>query len=534
MGMTHDLTALQVQVRDSEITPITITRAGIYKLVKLLVAATGDTLDTVVYNLSCFNKIYDLCGNCHYNYDKIISDIRKVLFPNGNINGHLRNFDFDIKNSKCCMDRKWHFKTDCFELRGNYYPRRWRKYLRRCEDCGEIYFDQLEIEADRRDGIISQIYYKDIGYDGRCVDCLDSRYVQCADCSRIIDKYNSDYAVIDGDYICDDCLHSGDYCCCDYCGEWFRCDSDDAQFAGDNCYCSSDCCENDGWHWSSRREEWVGDDDDYEDNEVDEIIPDYHSHCVDINFVGEMDKRQKHWLGGGTETEVDGLDRYDYSYDYFSNLWDMFGGSDYCYFEQDGSVEFEIISQPMTEKEFFNYDWETPFNKLMADGWKSHDTTTCGRHFHYSKWYLGYTPNQRHNNAKKICRFFQIFAEDIKKIARRDFNHYTMDLRQFNRGEAIDETTDYWKLSNDRYWAVNLTNLDKSSERKGTIEIRICKGTLKASTTRASFDIFLHIVRNAKNISWKNINNLKLWLKGIKRQETIDYIKSRHAFSEMF
>ena len=82
-------------------------------------------------------------------------------------------------------------------------------------------------------------------------------------------------------------------------------------------------------------------------------------------------------------------------------------------------------------------------------------------------------------------------------------------------------------LKRDRYMAVNLTNLGKGS--KDTIEIRICKGTLNTETMLADADFFLHIVRNAKKISWKNIDNIKLWLKGL-RPATIEHMNSRNAF----
>ena len=104
-------------------------------------------------------------------------------------------------------------------------------------------------------------------------------------------------------------------------------------------------------------------------------------------------------------------------------------------------------------------------------------------------------------------------------------------MRQVN---ILEAKTDFSKLSSDRYWAVNLSNMRYKDPDDATIEIRICKGTLKASTTVASFDFFLHIVRNARRVPWKDIGNLKLWFKGIKDKNTIDYIKARHAFEGAF
>ena len=533
--MNNDLQPIQVRNNNTyEIREFPLTRAGLYNLVKFVMTTANEQVSFMrAYNhVRDLYAIDDLLRNFGSQSDRLIRDIDLKVDMQYASNIFV-NYNYKFLNIVQAADNHWHFKDEVFCLNGKYYPLKWRKYLRRCEDCEDIYFDQLLIQEDDNDRILDNIRYADIGYGDYCHDCCtehDSELVICQDCGRIINTCDDDYAVVDDDYVCRHCLDNGDYCCCDRCGEWFRSDSDYAQFPDDyHCYCSERCCERDGWHWSERREEWVGEDD--YDDDIDSIIPDYHSREVDFNFNGEMKKNQKHWLGGGTETEVDGLSRYDFDYDYFSNLLSLFGGTDYAYFEQDGSVEFEIISQPMTEKFFKSYDWKKPFDKLMNDGWKSHDTDSCGRHYHYSDWYLGYTRKQKEDSAKKVCRFFQLYADDIAKIARRGFGHYCMDLNNFP--ETITSKTEFRKLRGDRYWAVNLCNMNKG-ENSSTIEIRICRGTLKAETTVASFDFFLHIVRNAKNIPWKDIGNLKLWFKGIKDKLTIDYIKSRNAFVSEF
>ena len=536
MGMTNDLQPIQVRNDNTyEVREFPLTRAGLYNLVKFVMttANVATTFNKTIYHTLSWLCLDDLLDRSYRQYTRITDDVHRIMNYRYEPTDYSCRFNYSVLNIVQAADHQRYFKSDVFDLNGKYYPRAWKKYLRRCEDCGEVYFDQLLIEEADQTRIIRYIRYSDIGYGEYCHDCCtehDSDLVICADCGRIINTCSDDYAVVDDDYVCRSCLDSGDYACCDRCGEWFRTDSNEAQYPDDyHSYCCSNCCERDGWRWSDNRDCWLSEDD--YDDDVDCIIPDYHSREVDFNFNGEMRKNQKHWLGGGTETEVDGQNRYDYDYDYFSDLLDKFGGTDYAYFEQDGSVEFEIISQPMTEKFFKSYDWKTPFDKLMADGWKSHDTTTCGRHYHYSDWYLGYTRKQKEDSAKKICRFFQLYADDIAKIARRSFGHYCMDLNNFP--ETITSKTEFRRLRGDRYWAVNLCNMNKG-ENSSTIEIRICRGTLVASTTVASFDFFLHIVRNAKSVPWKDISNLSRWFKGIKDKNTIDYIKSRHAFEGAF
>ena len=196
--------------------------------------------------------------------------------------------------------------------------------------------------------------------------------------------------------------------------------------------------------------------------------------------------------------------------------------------EHDGSLDggFEIITCPMTEKFMKTFDWEPAFKHLTDAGFRSHDTSCCGQHNHYSEGYLGYNQKERENNAKKVCRFFQLYWDEIVKISRRTNFGYC-----HNWDFEITKKTPFSKLKDDRYFAVNVQNMGRSIH---TIEVRIIRGTLNVSTSQASTDFFLHIVRNAKRIAWKNIGDLKLWFKGIKDHNTIDYIKSRNAFVGAF
>ena len=517
--MTQDLRPILVTNQQTgEVKSFVLTRAGIYELAKMLATTHETSVASAAKFIRSNTILQELVG-----IEKLERFVYSIFTYDELRNADYHMYDFRVVNVNHCVDGIYRFESDTFKMSGYCYPKSWKKYLNHCEDCGAIFFDQELIEDDQ---IIHLIRSSDLGINGHCNDCLPHDYIQCADCGRIIDRYDDDYAEVDGDIICDDCLRNGDYYRCDCCGEWFSSDSYDAQFPGDNCYCCADCAENDGWYWSERYDEWRSE----PDNEVDDIITDYHSH--DYCPIGDEYRRknQKHDLYIGRETEVDGQNRYDYDEDYYYGLERLLG--DTCFFETDGSLVegFEIITQPMTEKAFFKQDWDKAFSKMVSDGWRSHDTTTCGTHFHFSKWYLGYTENQQKDSAKKVCRFFQLYADDLEKIARRNFGHYCIDLNNFT-GE-ITSKTEFHRLAGDRYWAVNLTNM--FSRRKGTIEIRICKGTLKTNTMLASADFFLHIVRNAKNIAWKNIDNLSLWLKGIKNQNTIDYIKSRHAFVGAF
>ena len=539
MSMKHNLTPRQAKVllpnQETEVVNFTITRAGLYGLAKKAFEfAKVNSRNSSIENITVFDVLNTLksqmpLGYMSNDYNRIVRSIVDSIF---------RRFDeYFVYHRWVCLeisfpdiveaedDCNYHFIEDTIVPFYNHrYTRNIRHALHRCEECSNLFFEQNELDED----LVGRIPSRFLGIDGRCEDCYDSdAYIRCDDCGRYLDRWSNRYENVDGDFICRDCLENGDYAQCDYCGRWFR--TDDGVNTEDNWYCSESCAESDGWHWSDYYDEWRQGD---ENEEVDEIITDYHSH--EYYPVGTRKKGQKHDLLNGVEIEVDGLNRYDFSYDYFDTLNTQLK---HCFFETDGSLDrgFEIISHPLTEEVFNKADWKTPFNKLIDSGWKSHDTTTCGLHFHFSDWYLGYTKKQKRDSAKKVCRFFQIYADELTKIARRNFQHYTMDLRNF--GEDITKDTSFRKLAGDRYWAVNLTNMrysDCDGDGKSTIEIRICRGTLKAETMLASHDFFLHIVRNAKKVPWSKITDLKLWFKGIKDQNTIDYIKSRHAFEGAF
>lgn len=528
--MKQDLRTMLVRNnKTGEVIAITLTRAGIYKLAKMSAETNGCSLIDAFTGINSLSPLSDIAPR--YVYHDIYCDVKMRLFGD-DAYGRYVFFDCCLQNMAMAADCKWRFKEDLIYINGRYYPRAWRKYLQKEEVGDESYFDQDLIINDDKENILRFIDDEDIGMNGVSYMNMSNRYKRCDECHQIFDTYAVNMQEVGDCVVCESCLYdSGEYYRCDYCGEWFHRDSDDAQFAGDNCYCSCDCAENDGWRWSDRYDEWVTEDDYYEEeehNEVDEIVCEYHSHCYVPK--GERKATQKNDLYNGYELEIDGKDRYDFSYDYYVELNNMLGKN--CFFETDGSLDsgFEIISHPLTEKEFDMFDWKKTFDKLIEDGWRSHDTSTCGLHFHFSEGYLGYTENQIKDSAKKICRLFQLYADDFSKIARRDYNSYTMNMRNFE--EDISSKTSFRKLRETRYWAVNLTNLFRGT--KSTIEIRVCRGTLKTSTFLASHDLFLHIVRNAKRIAWKDIDNLSLWFKGIKNKNTIDYIKERNAFVGAF
>lgn len=443
-------------------------------------------------------------------------DMPDVLVPTEFLNTH----------NECVFGNR-RFDEEIVLIDNKYFPKRINDFKKRCE-CGELYYDQRAIESAMSEGYarryLSCLPRYLIGYDEYCHDCVEDNLDMCvcADCGKWIDC--DDATWVNDEPYCEHCLESN-FVQCEECGEWFDTDTNDEYVYTDDerYFCCERCAERYGYHYSEARDEWTRDYDD--EDEDSDVIGDYHDHKGYLKpIIAKVDKRKKQKLFSGRETEIDGRSRYDFNRSFYEDLIKDFDGN--VVLEKDGTVEIETITRPMDEKSFRNFDvWERGFKKLRDNGWKSHETSNCGTHYHYSIGYLGFNDKERRNNAKKVCRFFQLYGDDVVKIARRNFNSYAEKWHK-----EITKDTNFDDIADNRYFAVNLDNF----YRIGTIEIRICKGTLKTNTMLASWDFFLHIVRNAKRISWKNIDNLKLWLKGIKDKNTIEYIKSRHAFVGAF
>ena len=418
-------------------------------------------------------------------------------------------------------NRHYAFEDNTFNIECYYFDKKLSKFVRTCTECGAKYFDQNDVDCEGLD-----IPRGLIGIDGYCCECAEENgYVQCEDCGRLCEEDEAYWVENTSNYICENCYQSGEYSRCAECGRIFYTGDGDYVYSErvGEYFCDEDCAERYGLAYDEDRDDWV-----YEDECSSGILADYHS--TYFAFVGLKPKTAKQYLGFGIEIEVCGDDpcvHRDFWVDTIKSKY--LDDGTYGNVEHDGSVTAEIVTQPFTEKAFAKFDLEGMYDSLVNHGYTGHNNDCCGQHIHFSRGYLGYNNNQIMNSAKKVVAFFEDYWEDLVKISRRKESQLNW-CKCYNTEITQDYPFD--KLCYDRYRAVNLTNL--FTNKRGTIEIRLPRGTLKASTTRATVDFFLHIVRNAKNISWKNIHNLKLWFKGIKDKNTIDYIKSRDAFVSEF
>ncbi len=236
--------------------------------------------------------------------------------------------------------------------------------------------------------------------------------------------------------------------------------------------------------------------------------------------------------GIGIELEVDGGGENLKASKYIQELL-----NDEVYVKHDGSLGrgFEIITYPHTVNSFYKIDWKSALTDMIKHGYRSHDIKTCGLHMHVSRNML------TQDNLAKLIYFFETHKEDLTKFSRRDKEHlnkwacfYTDkdDCRDTNffTGEKVTKELCYKilkqydkKFNHDfRYKAINL-------QKKPTIEFRLMRGTLNYKTFLATIDFLLGLVRNSKLVSWNNIDDTKMWLRGM-NDITKNYMKKRKCF----
>lgn len=356
--------------------------------------------------------------------------------------------------------------------------------MKKCDNCG--------VEATDLNLVVGRGEY--------CRNCFNERTFKCAHCDVVFDRSDGFYALGYDISVCTDC---GDvhYVYCDCCERWVN--RDDYNLNGNLC-------------WGCYYEEA---DRDYESDNESEYIGDYHD--TDFDFFGEAKKSENLvWRGVGIELEID---RKNFDFATQESLCRQISKkTSRVVFETDGSLEngFEIISHPHTLKAFKEIDWKFILDSCKSHLYKSHDTRTCGLHIHFSRTFFGATENLQNLALSKIIYFYDKWWDSIFKLSRRTENQ----VHNWARKEEFSNKGDIKKLiknkeNNNRYNAINLKNKD-------TIEFRLGRGTLNFESFSAWIDFSIKICQNSKKISWKNIDNIELWLKNLE-PNTIQYMQSK-------
>lgn len=366
------------------------------------------------------------------------------------------------------------------------------------------------------------------------IDDEEATYI-CNDCGiRYIYDEDDEVYDPDGNQICHHCLDDH-YRYCDNCGCLMH--NDDANWDDyDNCYCN-DCIDSCG--------RWDGDDDDgYSSYESD-----YDNHreidcdIEDMPNILEYHKRPELIFHGtntyGIELEVDSKPTIAHitSWESAGNILNILG-RDHIYCNYDGSLNngYEIITHPHSIEELLKLDWEKGFRQIIDDGFRSHDSGSCGLHIHIDRKNFGATEEEQNENIAKLFVFFNRWWSDIVKFSRRRTSQLTWCNKNY-MDESIDldanpnnfsEKLNVIKAYVERKDGSHQVAINNSNEH--TVEIRVPRGSLNYKTFRATILFIEHLVKRTTQINNQELLYLDNWLVDLP-DEVKDYLASRNCFN---
>lgn len=338
-------------------------------------------------------------------------------------------------------------------------------YMSTCEDCGEITEDCVGV--NNGDIVV-------------CEDCANSNYYRCDDCGEYV---SSDYINTDGNGNCIcDCCFENDYDRCRDCEDIVH--NEDAYYTEDGeCYCQ-DCSDE---HRSSIHPYSY------------KPTPLFHS----TDYVGYTPKENTLYLG--VELEIDEGDNKE------EMVESIHEDMDWIYCKEDSSLDdgIELVTHPCTLDFHLNNGYGEKFKELISNGWRGHDTTTCGLHCHVNRKYLGETLSERELTIAKIMlvmdrlwdnglvKFTRRTDAQLERWAKRCYMEENgEDFHDFTEEKIIEKASSY--RDRGRYFALNLRN-------SNTIEFRLFRSTLNITTFNATLQFVSNLVNYCKDTSLAEI-----------------------------
>lgn len=440
----------------------------------------------------------------------------------------------------------------------------------RVDDCQDFYFSELleHLDAFQCDDC-NRICWNDSSHSVNecsrivCDDCFDDHYAYCDRCDY--GPVNTDDLYWDEDnerWLCQNCWDET-HSCCDCCDtEYNNEDLNQVFFEDGSCDRVCEHCLNNAEAYTNRVEcsrchtynigrticgncynPLPKSSKRHKRLTTCDCVLCYHPR-VDITCIDNYRKilDMQNFKGYGIELEINKDDsnqpkmtRVD-EVDVISKINNFLGG--HAYYSHDGSLSngFEIVTQPHTEKAMHNIKWEKLFEMLKKENFTD-NSKQAGYHIHISRSLFGDTEEEIQDNIAKLIYFFEKNKVDLVKLSRRENTRwcpfYTDQANFYYSGSYLPQKTpeiseQFSKDISERKiccirGAVNL----RSSDSK-TVEIRLFRSTLNYKEFMGSFDFITTLVNNIKNISWKCVNNLNKWLKGLSTVGR-EYLKSKQV-----
>jgi hypothetical protein len=354
------------------------------------------------------------------------------------------------------------------------------------------------------------------GQKAYCFDgALSDHFHECDDCGSWVEStitaHNSRGREIE---ICNHCLENESYYTCDSCGDIYHGEFTENVDDGNETVCRH-CIENGEFYYHERDGYYSRDPEENEDDDGDNLINDYSYKPTPI-FKGQSSHKMP---SCGLELEIETGDNKIKCAEICHNS----ALSNRIYLKNDGSLAngFEIVTHPSTLLEHKKEAYRELFEALSKAGAKSHDTKTCGLHFHIE------TKHMTENHKIRLGMFFTLCQSELEILARRKESTYAT----FKKNDELN-MTEFQKYKNDdRYAALNWQN-------SKTVEFRIFKGTLKYETFMASMQLCyaaytFTIQKTSMAYPLDNSVIFKRFLKHITKNkelygELIEYLKSKN------
>ena len=162
----------------------------------------------------------------------------------------------------------------------------------------------------------------------------------------------------------------------------------------------------------------------------------------------------------------------------------------------------------------------------INQGYRSHNTSTCGLHIHVNRSCLGERHDEQDEAISRILFFVESNWNELLKFSRR--TEYSMNRWAARYGFEKSGREILYKAkkgNNGRYAAVNLMNYS-------TIEFRLFRGTLKYNTFIATLELVNLIVETALTHTESELQKLSWseFVSNITEPELIQYLKERNLY----
>ena len=349
----------------------------------------------------------------------------------------------------------------------------------------------------------------------------------CSHCGALIGE-DEDYEEVNGEVVCTDCYERHTTTC-------DRCDSiiwTDDSYGDEYTTLCRHCFEN---HYTrcSCCDTLLHEDDAYHLDGYDYCSECYHDEVDRNRSIHDYGYKPEPIMYGdsnrffGVELEIDGAGKDSDNADEILSIANK--DNEHIYIKGDGSLDdgMEIVTHPMS-LEYHKNDmkWQEVMKKAISQGYRSHQTSTCGLHIHVNRDCFGEDRDTQDEVISRILYFVEHHWNEMLKFSRR--SEYSMNRWAARYGfektgrEILDKAK---KGNNGRYAAVNLMNW-------ATIEFRLFRGTLKYNTLIAAIELVNEICDLAIHLTDEGIEKMSWseFVDTIEVPELIQYLKERRLY----